>query len=92
MKPWAWLPRRPRYTLVAMRLANMRMGHPDMTTDHVCSRCHEIVGLYPSGQRVLARHGRRVDIVCEVCHGPPAPGTALAPGAVVEAFQSRRLR
>jgi hypothetical protein len=86
--PW----RRRRYTLVAMRLANMTVGHPDMTVDHACARCGETLGLYPSGQGVLARYGNRVDLVCEICYGPVAPGTALAPGAAAEPFKSRRLR
>lgn len=75
-----------------MRLANMTVGHPDMTTDRVCGRCDETVGIYPSGQAVLARHGKRVDLVCEVCHGPVEPGTLLAPGARDEPAQSRPIR
>ena len=73
-------------------LSNMTVGHPDMTTDRVCGRCGETLGLYPAGQRVLAKHGKRVDLVCEVCHGPVAPDVALAPGAAAEPFQSRRLK
>ena len=80
MKPLRDYFRRRQYTLVAMRLANMLVGHPNMTTG-LCSRCGEVLGVYPSGQRVLARYGKRVDLVCEVCHGPvgdaqPAPGAA----------------
>lgn len=82
--------RRQRYTLVAMRLANMMIGHPDMTTDHRCSRCGAVLGLYPSGQRVLAKYGKRVDLVCHVCHGPPVNGIP-APGAVREMRESRRV-
>jgi hypothetical protein len=87
-----WNPfRRRRYTLVAMRLANMMVGHADMTTNRVCSLCGETVGIYPSGQRVIAAHGKRVDIVCEVCHGPLSPGARPAPGSLREVGESRPL-
>lgn len=84
-----WPFRRPRYTLLVMRLAHMFVGHPDMVTDHVCSRCGETVGIYPSGQRLLASKGKRVDIVCEVCYGPVGQEARPAPGAEHEPAQSR---
>ena len=83
--------RRRRYILIAMRLANMVVGHPEMTTDRRCGRCGEVLGVYPSGQRVLAKYGKRVDLVCEVCHGPPSGEVLPAPGALLESLQSRRL-
>jgi hypothetical protein len=83
-----WL-RDRKYTLIAMRLANMHLVHPEQVQGN-CHQCGETVGIYPSGQAVLRRHvSGRVHIVCEVCHGPVDHYT-LAPGALAEPFQSVR--
>jgi hypothetical protein len=75
-------------TLICMRLANMKRIHPKMTTDQVCSKCGEALGVYPSGQRALAAMPDLV-LMCEVCQ-PPGPGVVLAPGAELDAMESHR--
>jgi hypothetical protein len=69
-----------------MRLAGMHFKHPDQIT-RVCERCGQDVGVYPSGQEVLAEYPG-AEIICDVCYqgtgsefGPPA----VAPGAKAEA-------
>jgi hypothetical protein len=52
--------------LVANRLADMSMWHPQQDNSRVCSRCGEKVGLYPSGQDAL-RHNYRLPIICLPC-------------------------
>lgn len=52
--------------LVVMRLADMRRGHPAQDNTHVCSRCKEPVGIYPSGQHAL-RQQPELPIICNVC-------------------------
>ena len=52
--------------LVATRLADMRYRHPRQVDDHVCSKCGEKVGIYPSGQAVLKAH-KDAAIICAVC-------------------------
>jgi hypothetical protein len=86
-----WPFRRRRYTLLTMRLANMFVGHPDMVTDRVCPRCGETVGIYPSGQRLLAKKGNRVDLICEVCYGPVDDEARPLPGVERERAESRWL-
>ena len=55
--------------LVVMRLKDMRAMHPDQDNSHVCSKCNEPVGIYPSGQRSL-RNFPEMAIICHVCaHG-----------------------
>jgi hypothetical protein len=52
--------------LVCMRLADMRRIHPEQDNSHVCFRCGERVGLYPSGQKAV-RDNPGIEIVCAVC-------------------------
>jgi hypothetical protein len=85
---WRFWRRKPR-TLVVMRLDDMLLVHPDQDNSRNCSKCREPVGVYPSGQAVLARHPDTV-ITCQICAGPIDPSTPLAPGAREEPFQSRR--
>lgn len=73
--------------LICMRLANMKRVHPQMTTDKECSVCHHAVGIYPSGQRVLAAIVD-IPIVCDVCR-PDCDIAVLAPGAERERFKSK---
>lgn len=83
----AWFERRPprHTTLICMRLADMARVHPEMRVGHCC-KCLREIGIYPSGQQLIAQRGERVDVVCHVCQ---PPGTArLAPGARAEAEQS----
>lgn len=85
---WRWLTTRfsRRRVLLVMRLTDMLRVHPAMDTTHLCSKCGEPVGIYPSGQRVLQRY-RRVEIVCNHCHELPITAY-LAPGAEEESRQS----
>ena len=82
-------PRRKQpITLIAMRLADMLLVHPQQDNSRVCSKCGHQVGIYPSGQTVLAGEPNAV-ITCLVCAGPQ-DRMALAPGALEEPFQSQR--
>jgi len=71
--------------LVVMRLAEMRRVHPDMITS-LCDGCGHKVGIYPSGQRVIAAQPR-TEVRCSYCVGR-ADITVLAPGAIEESKQS----
>ena len=74
--------------LVVMRLANMRRVHPRQNDSRACSRCGERVGIYPSGQHVIAAHPG-IEIVCEVCiQRAEVDAAFLAPGAKREASES----
>lgn len=73
--------------LLVMRLDDMVRVHPDQITA-VCSQCGHEVGVYPSGQRVMATR-RDVRLICQVCR-QPGPNAQLAPGAWWEPFFSRR--
>lgn len=72
--------------LICMRLADMKRVHPEQITKR-CSKCNEEVGVYPSGQRVLA--DGVYEIVCHICQGEVTVGI-LAPGAALEPFESKR--
>src|SRR5690348_14830419 len=83
-------PRRRPLDLIVMRLADMSLVHPQQDNSRVCSKCGRQVGIYPSGQAVLARHPDTV-ITCNVCAGPElAVNAILAPGALEEPFQSHK--
>ena len=74
--------------LIVMRLSDMIRVHPEQITAR-CSKCNEEVGVYPSGQRVMAMIPDTV-LVCSVCKGPSAASAPLAPGAEFEPFESKR--
>lgn len=71
--------------LLCMRLNEMLRVHPEQIT-MTCSQCHEQVGIYPSGQRILHQYPD-TKIICNRCHSGPMG--ALAPGAVEERFESK---
>ncbi len=73
--------------LLCMRLADMIRVHPKQIQGR-CAVCDEVVGIYPSGQRVL-KERPDVRIVCNVCQEPGGV-TMLAPGAEIEPFFSRK--
>lgn len=52
--------------LVVMRLVDMHRVHPLQDNSHVCSKCGERVGIYPSGQKAL-RGNPAMLIICAVC-------------------------
>lgn len=76
----------PKVRLLCMRLDDMVFVHPEQITQH-CSLCDAIVGIYPSGQRILFEHPD-AEIICHVCGGPHVG--APAPGALDEPAQSVR--
>jgi hypothetical protein len=50
-----------------MRLAEMKVVHPLMARDKRCAKCQEVVGIYPSGQRVL-REMPGTKVICNRCY------------------------
>lgn len=76
--------------LAVCRASDMFVAHPDTDYTHVCSRCGEEVGIYPSGQRVLRQH-TNVILMCNRC-APQGVGWQLAPGAAIEPSQSLPVR
>ena len=76
-----------RVGLICIRLDEMFRVHPEQIILN-CSKCGEQVGVYPSGQGVLAEYGDRVDIICNHCQ-PPGIAAGLAPGAHAESSQSK---
>lgn len=79
-------PKEPRIGLTCMRLNEMFRVHKDQITLN-CSKCGEQCGVFPSGQRVLAAYGDRVDIICNHCNRNPPD--APAPGALDEHRESK---
>lgn len=74
--------------LVVMRLADMHRVHPAMDRRRRCGQCNQPVGIYPSGQRVIAEFPT-AEIQCHVCAGTLDPRTATpAPGALEEVSES----
>jgi hypothetical protein len=71
--------------LLTMRLADMKKVHPKQITGK-CADCGHAVGIYPSGQRVLMEM-KDVRVVCQICK-QPSDIALLAPGALLEPFQS----
>jgi hypothetical protein len=72
---------RAQLELIVMRLVDMHRIHPQQDNSHVCSRCGERVGVYPSGQAVL-RERPSVVLVCVPCAmagGAPNAVTWAAP-------------
>jgi hypothetical protein len=85
---FAWLLRlllrRNQIRLVCEPLSEMHRTHPNQIT-RICSRCYKSVGVFPSGQNVLLRHGERnVDIVCKHCDPVGGMAGTPAPGAIEE--------
>jgi hypothetical protein len=75
--------------LLVMRLSDMTRVHPDQIVGN-CSKCDEIVGIYPSGQEIMRTHPG-IELVCQVCElGEPVDLRILAPGAEREVFESKR--
>ena len=68
-----------------MRASDMLRVHPLTDFSHQCSKCKEPVGIYPSGQAVMAKH-KTVVLVCNRCADPT--GATLAPGALEEGKES----
>ena len=74
--------------LIVMRLANMRRVHPQQDNSRTCKRCGESVGVYPSGQHIIA-HCPETELVCDVCfERVDCDVLMLAPGAAIEPFES----
>ena len=73
--------------LLVMRLKDMTRVHPDQIEAR-CSKCNEVVGVYPSGQRLM-KEIPDITLVCQVCK-EDADISILAPGALEEPFESER--
>ena len=79
-----------RAMLVVMRVARMTKVHPKTDFTHRCGRCHEPVGIFPSGQRTLHEQPD-AEIVCDVCVGDSTAvllAGELLPGVRQEARES----
>jgi hypothetical protein len=55
--------------LLVMRLSDMVRVHPQQDSAHVCSKCGEPVGIYPSGQSLMQLYPDIV-LVCNRCAPP----------------------
>jgi hypothetical protein len=77
--------------LFVMRVDLMTRVHPQADFSHVCARCGERVGIYPSGQKILRKYPK-AEIVCNVCALGVARDEILLierlPGAEREARES----
>jgi hypothetical protein len=75
-------------TLVVMQLADMRRVHPKQDNSRVCNTCGKQVGIYPSGQRMLALKPDML-LLCNRCHVDYMDTLeVLAPGAELEPLES----
>lgn len=67
----------------------MALVHPDMV-ERLCDTCGHKIGVYPSGQAVLAQHSEHdLTLVCQVCQ-PPGANAIVTPDALEEAQRSVR--
>ena len=57
------------YVLVANRLIDMVVVHPQQDNTKRCGRCLQLVGIYPSSQRAL-RDDPAMEIICTRCFRP----------------------
>jgi len=69
-----------------MRLEDMWRVHPLMSRDKRCSKCDAVVGIYPSGQKILSERPD-VAIVCHRCY-EPAPIQVLPADVFKEVEES----
>ena len=77
-------------TLLCMRLADMRVRHPQQDNSHRCSVCGHRVGLYPAGA-AAARSG--MVITCSHCHKPsPADIAVHHPAMMQDAIDAWKAR
>jgi hypothetical protein len=79
-----------RAMLVVIRTDRMTKAHPRTDFTHLCGRCREPVGIFPSGQRLL-REQPNAEIVCDVCAGDSAAvmlAGEMLPGVRQEARES----
>ena len=55
--------------LICVRLDDMVKAHPKQLTDQ-CSECGHVIGIPPSGMRVIAaaKYPRQVKIICNRCN------------------------
>ena len=73
--------------LLVMRLADMKRVHPKQI-EATCSKCGEIVAVYPSGQQIM-RDNPGIKLICQECR-QPVDISILAPGALEEPFQTNK--
>jgi hypothetical protein len=74
---------------------DMRVMHPAQTQE-LCSKCQHIVGVYPTGQRAIAKYPN-MKILCSVCAGlETVPGgdevsvECIPAGSIEEIIQEKR--
>lgn len=68
--------------LLVMRAEDMFVVHPHTDWSHICDFCHQPVGIYPSGMKVLRTY-KNVEIICNHCTS--LDGTFIpAPGSIEE--------
>jgi hypothetical protein len=80
--------------IVCMRIDQMQYKHPDQNNSKKCGLCGAKVGIYPSGQRALAKDSR-LQIICNVCAEKTdfwGEVAEPAPGAIEEAIEQRKKR
>jgi hypothetical protein len=80
--------------LVCMRLSDMHVMHPDQSWE-LCSKCQHTVGVYPTGQRALAKYPN-MKIICQRCTSMEVqPGgdivsvEAIPAGSIEEIIQEK---
>lgn len=79
-----WRKKEEPRTLTCMRLDEMFRVHPQQI-ESTCSACGAVVGIYPSGQKILMDHPD-TRVVCNHCGSPFG---VLAPGATEEMRESK---
>jgi ribosomal protein S27E len=75
--------------LVCTRLADMTVMHPDQSWD-LCHECGHVVGVYPTGQRVIKEYPK-MKVVCSDCANTLIePGDEVSPAGSVEEITQER--
>lgn len=80
----------PPIELIVMRLGEMRLHHPLQDNSRRCDECEAPVGIFPSGQRVIAIHPE-AKLICNICCGADTMclSATPAPGALEEIGQGK---
>src|SRR4051794_4281332 len=81
--------KQPSVRLICMRVDDMVKAHPKQLTDQ-CSECGHVIGIPPSGMRVIAadKYSGHVKIICQICN--TAEFGMLASGVEQEEFSLYR--
>jgi hypothetical protein len=77
--------------LVCTRLADMTVMHPKQTQE-LCSKCQHTVGVYPTGQVMMAKYPK-MKVVCAPCAAlselDPSRDEIIPAGTIEEIVQER---